>query len=227
MSLETTQPKKKLPVLKLALAALVVAIVGLVVIREVGATRLLALLDQAVATIRAFGPWAFFGAMAILPAIGVPMLAFTIPAGEAFAPLMGLGGVIAAALVVIAFNLALSYWVARYALRPLLTRLLKRYGYSVPSITPKNALSVLLVVRLTPGPPYAFQCFLLGVAETPFRLYMIVSWLAILPYALAAIILGQGLRNGNFGLIFAAIGVVVVATVGVQWLRKKYSARET
>jgi len=53
-----------------------------------------------------------------------------------------------------------------------------------------------------------------------------VSWLAILPYALAAIILGQGLRNGNFKTIIAAVGVIVVATIGLQWLRKKYFPRE-
>ncbi len=226
MSVEGTPPKKKLPLVKLAIVAVVLLIVGVVVLRAVGMDRLVGWLDQLVGVIRGMGPWVFFAAMTVLPALGVPMLAFTIPAGEAFAPTMGMGGVIAAALVVIALNLALSYWVARYALRPLLTRLLTRYGYSVPRVTRENALSVLLVVRLTPGPPYAFQCFLLGLAEAPFKLYMIVSWLAILPYALAAIILGQGLRNGNFKTIIAAVGVIVVATIGLQWLRKKYFPRE-
>ena len=226
MSVEGTPPKKKLPLVKLAIVAVVLLIVGVVVLRAVGMDRLVGWLDQLVGVIRGMGPWVFFAAMTVLPALGVPMLAFTIPAGEAFAPTMGMGGVIAVALVVIALNLALSYWVARYALRPLLTRLLTRYGYSVPRVTRENALSVLLVVRLTPGPPYAFQCFLLGLAEAPFKLYMIVSWLAILPYALAAIILGQGLRNGNFKTIIAAVGVIVVATIGLQWLRKKYFPRE-
>jgi uncharacterized membrane protein YdjX (TVP38/TMEM64 family) len=197
------------------------------VLREIGADRLIAWLDEFVGIIRDMGPVAFFAAMTILPACGFPMLAFTIPAGEAFAPVIGMPAVIVAALVALALNLALSYWIARYALRPLLTRLLTRYGYAVPQVTRENALSVLLVVRLTPGPPYVLQCFLLGIAEVPFRLYMIVSWLAILPYAIAAIILGHGLRDGNFKAIVAGIGVVVVATIGLQWLRKKYFARES
>jgi uncharacterized membrane protein YdjX (TVP38/TMEM64 family) len=168
----------------------------------------------------------FFTAMTILPAFGVPMLAFTIPAGQAFAERMGLGGVIAAALVAIAVNLALTYWIARYALRPLLTSLITRYGYSVPRITRENALSVLLVVRLTPGPPYALQCFVLGIAEAPFKLYMIISWIALLPYALGAIVLGEGLLKGNFKTVLMGAGVVVVASIGLQWLRKKYFTRE-
>ena len=226
MSVENAPPKKKLPLVPLAIIAVVLVGVGVWVLREVGMDRLVALMDRFVGVIRDLGPWVFFSAMTVMPALGIPMLAFTIPAGEAFAPQLGMPTVIAVALVVIALNLALSYWLARYALRPLLTRLLTRYGYTVPRVTRENALSILLVVRLTPGPPYAFQCFLLGIAETPFRLYMIISWLAMLPYALAAIILGQGLRNGNFKTIIAAVGVVVVASIGLQWLRKKYFARE-
>jgi uncharacterized membrane protein YdjX (TVP38/TMEM64 family) len=225
MSLETARPKKKLPFLKLAIVGVVLAVGALLVLREVGIDRLLAWLDELVGFIRDLGPVVFFAAMTILPALGMPMLAFTIPAGEAFAPLMGMPAVIGVALVAIALNLALAYWLARYAFRPVLSRVLKGYGYSVPTITPANALSVLLVVRLTPGPPYAFQCFLLGIAEAPFRLYMIVSWLAILPYTIAAMILGHGLRDGNFKAVIAGVGVVVVGTIGLQWLRKKYFAR--
>lgn len=226
MALETVQPNKKLPVLKIVIVGIALAIAAVIVLKTVGMERLIGWLDEFVALIRDLGPWAFFSAMTILPALGAPMLAFTIPAGEAFAPVIGMPAVIIAAVVAIALNLALAYWISRYALRPLLTRLVNRYGYSIPRITPQNALSVLLVVRLTPGPPYALQCVLLGIAETPFRLYMIVSWLAILPYAIAAIVLGQGLRNGNFGAIIGGVGVLVVATIGLQWLRRKYFARE-
>lgn len=182
-------------------------------------------IEHGLAIVRSAGPVAFFTAMAVLPAVGAPLMAFTIPAGEVFRVQLGLGGVIAAALVAIAINLALSYWLARYVMRPVLTGLLKRYGYSVPRITPENALSVLLLVRLTPGPPFSLQSILLGVAEAPFRLYMIVSWLAVLPWALGAIILGQGLLNGNVRGVIIGAGVLVVAVIGVQWVRKKYSRR--
>lgn len=226
MSLETAPTKKKLPIARLAIAAVILAAVALIAVRAIGTERLLQCFDQGVQLLRTLGPLGYFAAMTVLPALGVPMLAFTIPAGEAFTPTLGLGGVIAASLAAIALNLALAYWLARYALRPVLTRLLQRYGYRVPVVTRENALGILLVVRLTPGPPYAFQCFLLGVAETPFRLYLLVSWLAILPYAVAAIVLGQGLRNGNFGAIFAGVGVVVVAIVGVQWWRRRNARGE-
>lgn len=216
-------PARKLPVVKLAVAAVVLAVLVLLALQGVD---LRALLEELMALIRHAGPWAFFAGMAVLPAVGVPLGAFTITAGEAFARQLGLGGVIAAALTVMIANLALAYVLGRYALRPALLGLLKRYGYSVPSVTPENALMVALLVRLTPGPPYAVQNFVLAVAEVPFRLYMIVSWLAIMPWAIGGIVLGKGLFSGNFKVVAIGAAMIVVAVVAVHWVRKKYFRRE-
>ncbi len=214
---------KKLPWVKLAVAGVVLAVAAVLVMRGVD---LPALINRGMDLIRRVGPVAFFLAMAVLPTAAVPFSLFTIPAGEAFAPQLGLGTVIAIALVVLAVNLALSYWVARYALRPVLTRLLQRYGYAVPRVTPDNALAVTLVMRLTPGPPYVVQCYVLGIAEVPFGLYMIASWLCQAPWVVGFIVLGQGLLNGNFIVAAKGLGVLVVLVVAVQWLRKKYAKRE-
>ena len=223
-SSEAPISKKKLPVLKLAVLAAAVLVAAVLVMRGVD---LVAVKDRGLTLIRDAGPVVFFAAMTILPAVGVPMLAFTIPAGEAFAPQLGLGGVIALALVVLAVNLALTYWLARRALRPLLLGLIKRYGYSVPRVTPENALMVSLLVRLTPGPPYALQGYILGIAEVPFRLYMIVSWLCMTPWAVGAIVLGRGILNGNFKLVAAGLAVLVAAIGAVQVVRRKYARRES
>ena len=214
---------KKIPWVKLAVAGVVLAVAAVLVVRGVD---LPALINRGMDLIRRVGPVAFFLAMAVLPTAAVPFSLFTIPAGEAFAPQLGLGTVIAIALVVLAVNLALSYWVARYALRPVLTRLLQRYGYAVPRVTPDNALAVTLVMRLTPGPPYVVQCYVLGIAEVPFGLYMIASWLCQAPWVVGFIVLGQGLLNGNFIVAAKGLGVLVVLVVAVQWLRKKYAKRE-
>ena len=215
--------KKKLPVVKLGVAAVALLAGAAVVFRGVDVP---ALIDRGMAMIRSVGPVGFFAAMAVLPTVGVPMTFFAIPAGEAFAARLGLGGVIAVALAVLAFNLALTYWAARYALRPVLTGLLKRYGYSVPRVTPDNALAVTLLMRLTPGPPYVVQGYVLGIAEVPFGLYMIASWLCQAPYLVGFIVFGQGLLKGNFMLAAKGIGVLVVVVVAVQWVRRRFAKRE-
>ena len=223
MSSKSAAPKK-LPVAKIGLV-LVVLVVGAVLLMK--GVNFSALVTRGMDFIRNVGPVVFFLAMAVLPTLSVPISLFTITAGEAFAPQMGLGGVIAVALAVLAINLALTYWVARYALRPVLTRLLNRYGYKVPRVTKDNALAVTIVTRLAPGLPYSVQAYILGIAEVPFVTYMIVSWLAQSLWAVGFIVLGQGLLKGNFMVAAKGLGVIVVAAVAVHFLRKKFAKRES
>jgi uncharacterized membrane protein YdjX (TVP38/TMEM64 family) len=209
--------------IKAVALALVLLAAGVLVVRGID---LRAWVDQGMALIRSAGPWVFFGAMAVLPAFGAPLLAFTIPAGEAFAGQMTLGGVLAATLAAIAVNLVLTYWLARRAVRPLLEKLLRRFGYSVPRVTADNGLSIALVVRLTPGPPFFLQGYLLGLAEVPFRLYLAVSWLCVLPWAVGAVVLGRGVLNGNFKMAAVGLGVIIAAVAAVQLIRRKLAKRE-
>ena len=125
---------QKIPWFKLAVAAVVLVVIAAVLLRDHSPRELMehgqALVDRGMALIRSLGPVMYFSAMVVLPAVGAPMLAFTIPAGELFAAKMTLGSVIAVTLVAVAANLALTYWVAHRALRPLVEGLLKRYGYT-------------------------------------------------------------------------------------------------
>jgi uncharacterized membrane protein YdjX (TVP38/TMEM64 family) len=222
MEPESPRARRKLPIVPLAVVAVAGAAGAYFLLRGVDYH---AAEDKGIALIRSVGPWVFFAALAILPAFATPLSLFTITAGEIFAPLMTLGGVIAATLFAIAVNLALTYWLARYALRPLLSRLAEHYGYRIPTVTPENALGVTITIRLTPGPPFFMQGYLLGLAEVPFRVYMIVSWICILPWAIGAIVLGKGILNGNFKLVLYGMGVIVVAVVVVKAIRKRYAAR--
>jgi uncharacterized membrane protein YdjX (TVP38/TMEM64 family) len=63
------------------------------------------------------------------------------------------------------------------------------------------------------------------MAEAPFGLYMVVSWLCQLPWGIGFIVLGKGLFNGNFKMAIYGVGLIVVASVIVQQLRKRYAAR--
>ena len=71
---------------------------------------------------------------ALLPAAGFPISVFNLTAASAFAAQMGLVGVIVAAGAAIAVNLALTYWLARYALRPWLEQMISRTKYKIPVV---------------------------------------------------------------------------------------------
>lgn len=221
MPSEEPRARKKLPLARLGVLALVVAVAALLLLRGIDYRGLA---ERGMAAIRSGGPLAFFSSIAALPAVGAPLSAFTLVAGEAFSRQMTLTGVVAASLGAVAVNLALTYWLARFALRPLLSRLALHYGYRIPSVTRENALSIALVIRLTPGPPFFMQSYILGMAEVPFRLYMVVSWLCITPWVVAFVVLGKGIFNGDFKLLFYGVGVIVAATCIVHMLRRKYAA---
>jgi uncharacterized membrane protein YdjX (TVP38/TMEM64 family) len=218
---EEPRERRKLPLVKLSLGVAVLAAVAFFALRGVNYVDLA---QRVLAYIRDAGPWAFFSVTAVAPAFGAPLSAFSLTAGEAFGRQMTMPGVVAAVLAAVAVNLAFTYWLARYALRPILSRVTERYGYTIPRVTPGNALSITLVLRLTPGPPYFMQSYILGLAEVPFRLYMVVSFLCTIPWAVAFVVLGKGIFNGNFQLVLYGVGVIVVASVCVHWIRKRYAA---
>lgn len=175
-----------------------------------------------IAAIRAAGPFPYFVAMALLP---LPLAWFTVPAGELFAGQLTVPGVIAACVAAVVVQLSLSYAVARYALRPAVERLLRGRGHKVPRVTPGNAASVVLLVRMLPGPPMILGSCLLALAETPFVIYLLLSSLVALPWICAGVILGHGLLSGRFGPAAAGAGLLVVLVIAVRLVRRRWAAR--
>lgn len=178
-----------------------------------------ALVDRFLALVRAAGPGWYFAAMALLP---LPLAWFTVPAGEAFAAQLTLPGVIAAGMAAVAVQVSLTYWVARAWLRPPVERLVARRGHAVPRVTPANALGVALAVRLTPGPPMVLGSCVLGLAETPFGLYLGVSCAVAFPWVCAGVILGRGLLQGDGALVASGAGLLAAAVLAARlWHRRR------
>lgn len=175
-------------------------------------------IERGLAVVRAAGPGWYFLAMAVVP---LPLAWFTVPAGEAFAAQLTLGGVVAAALAAVAVQQALSYWAARAWLRPAVERWVRRRGQQVPSVTPENALGIALIVRLTPGPPMILGSCVLALAGVPFGPYLVVSWLVALPWVCAGVMLGRGLFAGNAALVASGLGLIIAAAIAARLIRRR------
>lgn len=171
------------------------------------------------------GPWAFFGAMTLLPAVGFPLMAFAIPVGPAFGAQMGTVGVLAAYGTALAINLALSYWLARYALRPLIERLVVLAGYKIPRFAPSEHLEVALLVRIMVGPPYFVQCYLLGLGQVRFFTYMWVSWIIMMMYAAGLVIFGDAIIHGKSGLAATGISLFIAVLLIIHLVRRHYGKK--
>ena len=183
--------------------------------------ELIALVDRVVAQVREAGPAVFFAAMALLPAVGFPMVAFTLAAGPVFGPTLGAGGVIVCAVIAVVVNLLLTYWLADRALRPLVTRLLAWFEVRLPQPLPGGAWQLALIVRLTPGPPFWMQSYLLGLLRVPLAPYLVVSTLVMTGYIAALVLGGTAMVSGNGRLAFLAIAIFAVAIAVLQLLRQR------
>ncbi len=175
-------------------------------------------LEAALAWIREAGPAPYFTAMALVPA---PLAWFTLPAGPAFAGTLGLAGVVAAALLAVAVQITWCYLAARYWFRPPIERWLRARGHIIPTVGEGNAVAVILMVRLVPGPPLPLQCCLLGLAQVPFGPYWLVSWLLTVPWVVGGVVFGRGVLGGNVVALASGVSVLAAASVAVWWWRRR------
>ncbi len=212
--------KKKHTALAASLLTLIVVV--LVAARQAGVRHAI---DGVIVGLRDAGPEVFFVAMALLPAAGFPMLAFTLAAGPVFGPVLGPGWVIGWSLAAVVANLLLTHWLTQRALRPLIVRLLDFFEIRLPVGAADGAWQTALIVRLTPGPPFWVQSYLLGLLRVPLAPYLVVSTLVMSGYIVALVCGGDAIAEGNGRMALAAAGLLVVSVAVLQLLRKRTARR--
>jgi uncharacterized membrane protein YdjX (TVP38/TMEM64 family) len=217
-------PSLRLTKKNLAVAGSVVALLAGVCVLAVN-SGVIGASDTILLALRDAGPFVFFAAMALLPTIGFPMMAFTLTAGPVFGPILGAGWVIAWSMLAVTINLLLSYWLANRALRPFVGRLLTRFDYRLPESAGGDGWQVTLIVRLVPGPPYWVQSYLLGLIRVPLIPYLAVSLFMMVGYLAALVYGGEALSEGNGRMALAAGGLLVIFVLALQLLRKRVVRR--
>ncbi|HEX2854920.1 MAG TPA: VTT domain-containing protein [Opitutaceae bacterium] len=215
--------KKKLPWLKLAAVAIVLLAGAVLMLRGVDVRGLI---NKVMEEIRSRGPLAFFTGMAILPAVGFPVLAFVLTAGPAFSEQLGTPTVVAFALLAVTVNFLITYGLARGALRPFLEKLLTRFGYEMPNVEVGDATDLVVIMRLTPGVPFFVQNYMAGLAGLPFGKYLFISCLIVWPYNATTVLFGDAVMKGKGGLALLAFSLLVVAAATTHLVRRHY-ARKT
>lgn len=165
----------------------------------------------------------FFLAMALLPAVGVPITPFFIVAGATFGVHIGLAGSAAA----LTGNLLLCYWIARSGLRPWLAGLLARTRYRIPDFEKgEGALRFALLVKLAPGVPVFIKHYLLGMAGVPFAIYFAVSAAITGLYGGAFVVLGESLLDHDVGGSAAAIAVLALVALAIYLWRRRATRQQ-
>lgn len=217
-------PRSLRPLLiKAALAGGVLLVIAVLLLRGVD---LRGLLNTTLETLRMAGPVAFFGAMALLPALGVPASVFVISALGIFGPQFGTTATVLLALGALTFNYCLTYALARRGLRPLLTMLLVRLGYKLPEVESGDATDLMILLRVTPGVPFFVQNYLAGLGEIPFGRYFVISAIIVWPLNTAFLLFGDALLHGKGKVaLFSLLGVIALTTL-LHLVRRHYERRK-
>ncbi len=175
---------------------------------------------QVIEHFAAMGPWAYFGLMAVLPLFWFPLSPFLL-----FAPAFGLKIAILGSLCALTANMIVSWLVSGKWFRPVFVRLVARFGYSIPEFSERRMLGIALMLRLTPGVPFALQNYLLGLAQMPFGRYLLASLPIIWTVSASFIVLGESLMTGNLKLAVAGVGLAIAIAILLRFLRGRLQAK--
>jgi uncharacterized membrane protein YdjX (TVP38/TMEM64 family) len=221
-----TQRRRRLAILLAGGLALIVAAVAALFVPKEMWVQAKEAVRAAVEWVRHLGAEWFFAAFAVLPAVGFPVSVFPLAAGPLFVPVLGLPTVLLLSSACMAISMTISYALARYVVRPWVTRLLGYLGYKIPVVPAEKQRMFTVLVRITPGPPYVFQSFLLGLAEVSFGTYLLISWAISSVNVALFVIFGDALAQGKGKVALIALAGVVMVVVGVKLLRDRIQRRE-
>ena len=139
---------------------------------------------------------------------------------------MGMAGVLASGFAAIAVNMFLTYWLARRAFRPWFARLVARLGYKLPQLDKTDMTDLIVLVRVTPGPPFFAQNYLLGLADAPFARYMLISCIVMWSYSGAAMVFGEALLGGRGKVAVVSIMIFVALVAASHLVRHHWGKRK-
>ena len=165
-------------------------------------------------------PWVLFVVLATLPGLGFPSSATLVLFGVVVAPHYGMPAAVALA---IAAQSLCSTWTYGLAAGPL-KRLLRRYllhERALPKMSEHDAVSLGLILRLTPGIPYALQNIILGSIGMRFHNYLLVSIPTTSLWAACFVMTGGTIFKGQLGWTITGIVILIVVILATRmWSRK-------
>jgi uncharacterized membrane protein YdjX (TVP38/TMEM64 family) len=165
-------------------------------------------------------PWALIAALATLPGLGFPSSPVLILFGVIMAPHYGMPAAVALAIAAQSLCTIWTYALAAGPLRELLTRYVLRHR-ELPTMSESNAVRLGLILRLTPGIPYALQNIVLGILGMRFRPYLLVSIPTTSLWAAGFVITGGAIFKGELGWAITGVAILIVLVLVTRmWSRK-------
>lgn len=170
-------------------------------------------------------PWWLFAALVVLPGLPIPTSALLLLTGTVWTNNPAAGCLIA--LAGIGLNMSWTHWLSAGLGRSFVAKWLEATNVKLPVLPSGDHFRMTLVVRLTPGIPFFIQNYLLGFFGVPFRVYLPVSLLCNGFFTCAFVLGGAGISSGRIGPAVSGVSVLIVAVIGLRWVRGRMAARRS
>lgn len=165
-------------------------------------------------------PWALILLLATLPGLGFPSSPVLALFGVVLLPQFGMPAAIALAIAAQSLCSIWTYALAAGPLKGLLLRYMLRER-AWPEISAHNAIRLGLILRLTPGIPYALQNIALGILGMRFRDYLLVSIPTTSLWTAGFVMTGGALFKGQLGWAMTGLMLLLVVILATRmWHRK-------
>lgn len=166
-------------------------------------------------------PAVFIVLMAILPILGAPIAVFLLLVGMKF----GVAAGILLSAVLMAFHMAVTYYLVHFLLADRIARLLQHFKVSMPTILRNYTTWQVVIFMLVPGVPYAIKNNLLALAGYRFAPYMAINWSTQYGHGIPLIIMGGAVMEMNLAILGIALLLLLIFSLVQRHLRKKFSAK--
>ena len=165
-----------------------------------------------------------FLAIAILPGFVLPVAPLLTLAGL-WAEQHGAWTACSYCVLSLIANLSWTYLLARGPARSGLQALLNRTKFKLPKSPPHNLLQWAVILRLTPGVPFIFSNYGLGILQMPFLQYLLISVPIIGVTACGYVLTFAGIFSGDWTYLWIGICLIVIMIlIGKMALKSKQNA---
>ena len=161
----------------------------------------------------------FFCAFVVLPALGVPLTVFYLTAIPVMGTVHPAIGVVFGWLAV-SLNMVLTYFLAQGILHPVIERIVRRRGLSVPKLSPENEWKIVLAFRLSPM-PFFLQNYVLALGKARWKTYLFISMLIQGAIGMAVMLLGESILTGGLGYVLLAACFFILLNLFSDYIRKR------
>jgi uncharacterized membrane protein YdjX (TVP38/TMEM64 family) len=165
-------------------------------------------------------PWALVLVLATLPGIGFPISPVLALFGIVLVPSLGLPLTLLIAFLAQGVCTLWTFLLASGPLRGWLQGMLRRHN-RLPVPNTRSAVKLGLVLRLTPGIPYALQNITLGVLGMRIVPYLLVSLPTTSLWMVSFVVTGGALFEGDAVLFFGGFGLLLALVLATRIVQSK------